>query len=253
MLESVHRALRLHQTFARQARWTVSDVSDTQAIAPSTARRPRVTRQARDFANHNPGSWTYVPGGALLSAGPAAPGSPVRASRDQRGRRAHRRDRSSDPTPGRTDPHRGHAGVPTRGARGGMNRSPGAPRLPAAREVLLPGLSDEQVAALSGADPRPHMTERSIGSLGHLRRGLALVRARGCTTTFDQDELGASAASATIAAPVGVAPAAVTGGAPSARLPADNIPAIAAAARRVSAQIPARLSGARWAQPPGAR
>ena len=268
-IESVDKALRLLHMFREKPRWTVSEVSQALGVVPSTAHRLLAMLQWHEFAHQEPGSKAYVAGRALVVIGLAALSE--LAVRDV----AHADLEALSRELGETvhlivlqgartlivDAVEGDQVVRV-GARVGGSAPPNCV---SAGKVLLSGMTDRQVAALIGPDPLPRQTSRSIGTLAELTADLARVRERGFATNFDEHEFGATGIAVPVRVPPGVTPAAITVNAPSARVPAERIGVIVAAATATAARIaakldpppaagpaaPARSAPARSARPPG--
>ena len=244
-IESVDKALRLLHMFREKPRWTVSEVSEALGVVPSTAHRLLAMLQWHDFAHQEPGSKAYVAGRALMMIGLAALSqlavrdvahADIEALSRELGETVHlivlqgARTLIVDAVEGDQ--------VVRVGARIGGSAPPNCV---SAGKVLLSRMTDRQVAALIGPDPLPQRTSRSIGTLAELTADLARVRERGFATNFDEHEFGATGIAVPIPVPRGVTPAAITVNAPSARVPAERIPVIVAAAAAAAARIAAKL------------
>jgi IclR family acetate operon transcriptional repressor len=244
-IESVDKVLRLLHMFEDRPRWTVSEASDALDVAPSTAHRLLAMLQWHGFVHQNPGSKAYVPGRALLAIGLSALRQlTIRdVARPEMEELAKQLQETvhlivlQGPRTLIIDAVESQQVVRV-GARVGGSAPPNCV---SAGKVLLAELTDRQVAALIGPDPLPQMTRRSIGTLAELKPVLAEVRRQGYATNIDEHEHGATGVAVPIRVPDGLTPAALTVNAPSVRLSADRIPAVAALAKQMSERISAKL------------
>jgi IclR family acetate operon transcriptional repressor len=244
-IESVDKALRLLHMFGEKPSWTVSEASAALGVAPSTAHRLLAMLQWHGFVHQNPGSKAYFPGRALLAIGLSALHD--LAVRDVARPEIEELSREVGETVHlivlqgtRTlivDAVEGEQVVRV-GARIGGSAPPNCV---SAGKVLLSALTDRQITSLLGPDPLPRMTPNSIDNLADLLIAVEEVRRVGYATNLGEHEMGATATAVRIPVPAGVTPAAITVNAPSGRMPAERIPEVVEAARRIAARIAAKL------------
>ena len=114
-------------------------------------------------------------------------------------------------------------------------------------KVLLAYLSEAELTECL-APPLARFTERTITAVAEFRELLAEVRRRGFATAVDELEAGLTAIAAPVRNAEGNVIASISASGPSFRIPADRIPALAAAVRRAAAEVSRRLG---WLGPQG--
>jgi DNA-binding IclR family transcriptional regulator len=107
-------------------------------------------------------------------------------------------------------------------------------------KVLLAYLPEDELAA-SLVPPLARFTERTITAVAEFPALLAEVRRRGYATAADELEAGLTAIAAPVRNAEGTVIASVSASGPSFRIPADRVPALAAAVRRAADEISRRL------------
>ncbi len=117
-------------------------------------------------------------------------------------------------------------------------------------KVLLAYLPEGELAEHL-TPPLARFTERTITDLGQFPALLATIRRRGYATAVEELEAGLTAIAAPVRDAEGTVIASISASGPSFRIPADRIPALAAAVRRAAAQASRRLGWAGPARRPG--
>jgi DNA-binding IclR family transcriptional regulator len=107
-------------------------------------------------------------------------------------------------------------------------------------KVLLAYLPEAEFAATL-TPPLARFTEHTIAAAAEFPALLAEVRRRGFATAVDELEAGLTAIAAPVRNAEGTVIASVSTSGPSFRIPADRIPALAAAVRRAADEISRRL------------
>ena len=107
-------------------------------------------------------------------------------------------------------------------------------------KVLLAYLPEAELNACL-APPLARFTEHTITAVAEFRRLLAEVRRRGFATAVEELEAGLTAIAAPVRNAEGNVIASISASGPSFRIPADRIPALAAAVRRAAAEVSRRL------------
>jgi len=110
-------------------------------------------------------------------------------------------------------------------------------------KVLLAYLPEPELTA-SLAPPLARFTDRTITDAGEFPRLLAEVRRRGFATAVEELEAGLTAIAAPVRNAEGKVIASISASGPSFRIPADRIPALAAAIGRAASEVSRRLG---WA------
>jgi DNA-binding IclR family transcriptional regulator len=110
-------------------------------------------------------------------------------------------------------------------------------------KVLLAYLPEPELTA-SLVPPLARFTDRTITDAGEFPRLLAEVRRRGFATAVEELEAGLTAIAAPVRNAEGQVIASISASGPSFRIPADRIPALAAAVGRAAGEVSRRLG---WA------
>jgi DNA-binding IclR family transcriptional regulator len=245
VIGSVDRALRALLMLREQRAVTLTAVSRSLGVAPSTAHRLLTTLVHHGFARQDPMTRAYLPGRALLEIGLAAVGSldirrlarpeleALTAALEETTHlvlrdRAHVvfLDTVESPRAARvTD-------------RTGMTMPA---HCTAAGKALLAQLTADELRAVLGPEPLAPMTPQSRTTLTALERDLREVRRAGYATNFAESERGLSAVAAAIPAPHGTSTVSLSVSVPSEQIDGARVREIGAAvivsAERVGARV----------------
>jgi len=107
-------------------------------------------------------------------------------------------------------------------------------------KVLLAYLPEAELSAYL-TPPLARFTERTITAVAEFAALLAEVRRRGFATAVDELEAGLTAIAAPVRNAEGTVLASISASGPSFRIPADRIPALAAAVSRAADEVSRRL------------
>ena len=116
-------------------------------------------------------------------------------------------------------------------------------------KVLLAYLPADELAATL-VPPLARFTERTITAVAEFPALLAEVRRRGFATAVDELEAGLTAVAAPVRDAEGTVIASISASGPSFRIPAERIPALAAAVCRAASDVSHRLG---WTGPPASQ
>lgn len=247
-ISSVENVLRVLELLRGRDSLTLTEVSRSLAVAPSTAHRLLAMLRYHDFVRQDPKSKTYRPGRALLEiALSVTAGIDVRAlARPELEALSLRLDETvhlvmlDGATVFFLDSVESRRAVRVT-ARAGLEMPA---HCTAAGKVLLARLSEGELRERLGADPLPGMTDRSLTTLKALVRDLKSVRQAGYATNFGQSEEGLAAVAVAIPASAGDRELSITVSTPSDRLDEGRAAGVAAVARAAAERLSRTLAGA---------
>jgi len=245
VIGSVDRALRVLRMLREHRALTLTTVSRTLGVAPSTAHRLLATLVHHDFVRQDPVTRVYLPGRALLEIGLAAAGSldirrlarpelEALAAELEETTHLALRDRAhvvfldsvESPRAARVTDRTGRT-MPA--------------HCTAAGKALLVQLTSQELRAVLGPDPLPSMTPQSRTTLSELERDLRRVRDVGYATNVGESERGLSAVAAAVPERSGAGTVSLTVSVPSEQVDDARVrqigAAVIAAARRVGARV----------------
>ncbi|HSJ44610.1 MAG TPA: IclR family transcriptional regulator [Euzebyales bacterium] len=245
LVESVDRALRVLQLLRERQDLTLTTVSRSLGVAPSTAHRLLSTLAYRDFVRQDPDTKVYTAGQALLTIGLAAVGSldvrrlarpELEALAAELGETVHLAcldgdkvlflDTVESPRPVRVTDRTGVT-LPAYSAASG--------------KVLLAELAPD---VLQGLLPKvlPAVTHRTCTSRDELDRELAEIRRTGFAVNLGESERGLSAVAVAVPSSSGPSALALTASVPSEHISAGEIERMAAATGAAATRVGTRLT-----------
>ncbi|HEX7299387.1 MAG TPA: IclR family transcriptional regulator [Solirubrobacteraceae bacterium] len=247
-ISSVGNVLRVLELLGEQEPLTLTRVSRSLGVAPSTAHRLLAMLRYHDFVRQDPRTKAYRPGRGLLSIALAATGGiDARAlARPELEALSRRLEETVHLVVLDGAAALFLDSVESRRAVRVTSRVGAAmpAHCTASGKALLLQLPDEGLRALLGADPLAGMTGRSLTTLAALRRELRAARRAGYATNFGESEEGLAAVAVPIPGGAGGSELSITVSTPSDRLDRQRAPAIAAAASEAAQRIARRLASA---------
>jgi DNA-binding IclR family transcriptional regulator len=247
-ISSVDNVLQVLKLLRGREPLTITEVSRSLGVAPSTAHRLLAMLRYHDFVRQDPQTKAYRPGRALLELAVS-----VSAGLDVRARARPELEalsRELDETVHLVTLDSGTVffldSVESRRAvrvtsRAGLEMPA---HCTAGGKALLAGLAPAELRERLGADPLPSMTGRSLTTLDALERELRAVRRAGYATNLGESEDGLAAVAVPVPGAAGAGALAITVSTPSDRMDARRVPTVAAAAIAAAERVAERLADA---------
>jgi DNA-binding IclR family transcriptional regulator len=245
-ISSVENVLRVLELLRGRDSLTLTEVSRSLGVAPSTAHRLLAMLRYHDFVRQDPRTKAYRPGRALLEIALSVTGGldvraharpELEALSRQLGETTHllMLDGGTVLFLDSVESRRAVRVTSRAGAEMPAHCTSGG-------KVLLARLSKGELRERLGPDPLPAMTPRSPTTLEELARELRAVQRAGYATNFGESEDGLSAVGAAIPGRAGGAELAISVSTPADRLDRRRAPVLAAAAIEAAGRIGQRLA-----------